>query len=90
MPCHHTRKIISWIYWSFHGKDGFYIGTALRHYLTFSVIAKDTKRQKFSDTVKFQHYYLEQPPLTPYYRIIHTFSILTCSISDEPVITCNS
>ena len=39
-----------------------------------------------SDTVKFRHYYLIQPILTPEYLIVHNLKFLTCAIKDAPVL----
>ena len=76
--------------WDFWGNDGFYIGPALHHYRTFSVISKETKRQQFSDTAEFCHSYLTQPSLTSKGRITHTMSILACALIELPTATYNT
>ena len=87
MPCHYTQKSQHADLLVFPWQGQFYVGPAIRHYHTLSVIAKDTNRQQFSDIVKFRHSYLAQNYLTPEDRIIHSMSILTCTMTDAPAVT---
>jgi hypothetical protein len=47
--------------WAFGGCGGFNIGPALSHYNCFQVVDANTKALVISNTVEFQHDYLESP-----------------------------
>ena len=64
------------------GQEGFYIGPELQHYWCLTVFDSKTKHVSISDIVNFLHTYLQQPTLTPEYRIVHAVHILTCAIQD--------
>ncbi|KAL7503146.1 LOW QUALITY PROTEIN: hypothetical protein ACHAXN_000974, partial [Cyclotella atomus] len=49
---------------AFRGHDSFNIGPALSHYCCFQVVDADTKALVISDTVEFQHDYLESPKVS--------------------------
>ena len=70
--------------WDIHSKNVSHIVLALHQYITFSLIANESKCQQFSHTVQFRESYLTQLFLTPEDRIIHTMSILTFTLKEAP------
>ena len=50
--------------WSYHTIDGWYIRTSPEHYRTHICATKDTKSERLTDTVQFQHKHITNPTLT--------------------------
>jgi len=50
--------------WSYHTIDGWYIRTSPEHYRTHICTTKDTKSERLTDTVQFQHKHITNPTLT--------------------------
>ena len=66
--------------WDQRGQEGFYIHPNLQHYQCLTIFDSKTKCVSISDTMDFLHTYLQQPTLTPEYRIVHAVQLLTCAI----------
>ena len=60
--------------WAFHSVDGWYLSTSPEHYRTHKCHIKDTKSDRLSDTVQFQHKNITNPSVTPYDKIMHALS----------------
>ena len=52
--------------WSYHTVDGWYLSTSPEHYRTHKCHIKETKLDRFSDTVQFQHKNITNPTITPH------------------------
>ena len=50
--------------WEEHSKDGYYIGTSLKHHRTYNIWIKATRASQNTDTAFFQHSYITKPKVT--------------------------
>ena len=60
--------------WAFHSVDGWYIATSPEHYRTHKCHIKETKSDRFSDTVQFQHKDITNPTVTPHDKLMHALA----------------
>jgi hypothetical protein len=60
--------------WSFHSVDSWYIDTSPKHYRTHRCHIKDTKSDRFSDTVEFEHKRITNPTISPADKIMNAIS----------------
>ena len=60
--------------WAFHLVDGWYIATSPEHYRTHKCHIKETKSDRFSDTVQFQHKNITNPTVTPHDKLMHALA----------------
>ena len=60
--------------WAFHSVDGWYIATSPEHYRTHKCHIKETKSDRFSDTVQFQHKNITNPTVTPHDKLMHALA----------------
>ena len=74
--------------WDQCGRNGYYIGPALKHYWCLEVINTLMKAVCISDTVDFLHAYLMQTSLTPAQQIVHAVPLLTFVIKDVLATMC--
>ncbi|EED95555.1 predicted protein [Thalassiosira pseudonana CCMP1335] len=51
--------------WAFHSVDGWYLSTSPEHYRTHKCHIKDTRSDRLSDTVHFQHKSITNPTMSP-------------------------
>ena len=56
--------------WAFHSVDGWYLSTSPEHYRTHKCHVKDTKSDRISDTVQFQHKNITNPTVTPHDKLM--------------------
>ena len=56
--------------WAFHSVDGWYLSTSPEHYRTHKCHVKETKSDRFSDTVQFQHKTITNPTITPHDKLM--------------------
>ena len=54
------------------------------------MVAKATKAEQISDTVKFRHQHITQPTLTSDDRVIHGIQHLTGALKDAPTVSCDT
>ncbi len=50
--------------WAYHTVDGWYINTSPEHYRTHTCHIKETRSERFSDTVDFKHKRITNPSIT--------------------------
>ena len=50
--------------WEENSKDGYYVGTSLKHHQTYDVWIKATRAIQNTDTVFFQHNHITKPAVT--------------------------
>ena len=50
--------------WAYHSVDGWYLYTSPEHYRTHACHIKETRSERFSDTVQFQHKRITNPTVT--------------------------
>ena len=60
--------------WAFHSVDGWYLSTSHEHYRTHKCHIKDTRSERFSDTVQFQHKEITNPTITPHDKVMRALS----------------
>ena len=60
----------------FHPVDGWYLATSPVYYRTHKCHIKDTRNDRFSDTVQFQYKRTTNPSITPYDKI--TRALVDC------------
>jgi len=60
--------------WAFHSVDGWYLATSPEHYRTHKCHIKDTRNDRYSDTVQFQHKNITNPSVTPHDKIMHAIA----------------
>ena len=58
---HDTSKRKSW---EENSKDGWYIGTSMKHFRSYDVWIKETRAVQNTDTVFFKHHYITKPKVT--------------------------
>ena len=56
--------------WSYHSVDGWYLNTSPEHYRVHNCHIKQTKQERFSDTVHFKHKTITNPELSPHDKIM--------------------
>ena len=69
----------------FRGKEGWSIGADLDNYLCQCIIPHNTKAEKISNMVEFQHQAINTPVVTVEDRILHGITTLTDSLTDAPI-----
>ena len=62
--------------WAYHSVDGWYLFTSPEHYRTHNCHVKETKGERLSDTVKFQHKNITNPTVTHADKLVN--AIATC------------
>ena len=50
--------------WSYHSIDGWYLNTSTEHYRTHNCAIKQTKQERLTDTIHFNHKNITNPTLT--------------------------
>ena len=50
--------------WGFHSQKGHYLFTSGEHYRTYNSFMRDTKAERLSDTVEFQHRSITRPTVS--------------------------
>ena len=60
--------------WAFHSVDGWYLATSPEHYRTHKCHIKNTRDDRFSDTVQFQHKRITNPTITPHDKIMRAIA----------------
>ena len=60
--------------WAFHSVDGWYLGTSNEHYRTHICHVKETRSDRFCDTVKFQHKSITNPTMSHADKLMHALS----------------
>ncbi|KAL7526494.1 hypothetical protein ACHAXR_001517, partial [Thalassiosira sp. AJA248-18] len=56
--------------WAFNSVNGWYLSTSPEHYRTHRCHIKDTKNDRFSDTIKLQHKDITNPTITPHDKLM--------------------
>ena len=69
--------------WSYHGKDGFYIGPAMEHYLYVQCLMMNTCRIKTSDTVQFFPHTIDFPNSSLNDRVITVIDEITSILASR-------
>jgi hypothetical protein len=70
--------------WGFHAEDAWYVGPALKHYLCYTVVMKQSTAQRIRDTVRFQHHNVQLPIVTPAEHIEKAAKELTNVVKANP------
>ena len=60
--------------WAYHSVDGWYLFTSPEHYRTHNCHIKQTKSERLSDTVQFQHKRITNPTITHADKVIHALA----------------
>ena len=66
--------------WAFHSVDGWYIDTSPEHYRTHRCHIKQTRSDRFSDTVEFQHKCITNPTISPTDKIMNAINACITTI----------
>ena len=67
-----------------NAKKAWYISPCFKHYRTFNGIIQSTGVERMSDTVRFKHYAIAIPKITPADRIIEEARQLDNAIRQQP------
>ncbi|KAL7535732.1 LOW QUALITY PROTEIN: hypothetical protein ACHAXR_006702 [Thalassiosira sp. AJA248-18] len=70
MGCNYTKRWTNEGHGLFHSVDGWSLSTSPEHYCTHKCHIKDTKSDRFSDTVHFQHKDITNPTITPHDKLM--------------------
>ena len=57
--------------WQYHTVDGWYLNTSPIHYRTHVCHIKETKKERLTDTVQFQHKRITNPTISHADKIMH-------------------
>ena len=57
--------------WQYHTVDGWYLNTSPNHYRTHVCHIKETKKERLTDTVQFQHKRITNPTISHADKIMH-------------------
>ena len=71
--------------WAYHSVDGWYLNTSPEHYRVHNCHIKQTKQERFSDTVHFKHKSITNPELSPQDKIM--MAIASCREAIEGKVT---
>ena len=68
--------------WSYHTVDGWYLATSPEHYRTHCCHIKDTRSERFSDTVDFSHKRITNPTITHADKVMKAIAECAKAIKD--------
>jgi hypothetical protein len=60
--------------WAYHSVDGWYLFTSPEHYCTHNCHIKNTKSERLSNTVQFQHKRITNPTITHANKVMHALA----------------
>eukprot|EP00957_Ditylum_brightwellii_P158250 12045896-Ditylum_brightwellii.AAC.1 len=70
--------------WEFHAEDAWYVGLALKYYMCYTVVMKQTTAQRITNTVRCQHHNVKLPMVTPAEQIKKAVRELTNAVKANP------
>jgi hypothetical protein len=85
----HAKPGTRWS-WDYRAKQGFYVGPALDHYRCYELVKSETKQKVTSDTVQFQHAYLQIPAVSAEDKILNGLQVMVRAMQNTPPPTSSS
>eukprot|EP00957_Ditylum_brightwellii_P188507 14350993-Ditylum_brightwellii.AAC.1 len=67
--CYIHMKMHKHASWGFHAEYVWYVSPAMNHYRCYKMVMKEKAAQRITDTIKFKHYGVKVPNVTPAERI---------------------
>ena len=77
------EKADKWGTWQYHSVDGWYLHTSLEHYHTHAWHIKSTRKERLTNTVKFQHKKITNPTITHADKVMNAIQKVIIEIKKQ-------